>query len=621
MIITRIKAYNLLKYSYLDLTAPETGLIAISGQNESGKSSIGEAICFALFGRTFSITTQNIQKVLHWGENHCEVELTFKLEEDTYQVSRFLDREGNQSAKLIKAGDEEPIVRGLVDVNAMLIKILGYDYEQFAESFYLAQREITTPHPHSQAVKIMAGIEPLEQVVDDVHKAQAGHQAQLAQCQGELAAVQKDIEDLGVKPGHFASLEQEQSENHHQQQQLTDLIGQIQKGAYTYAQNKRQIGKLRTSRLIARFMGFMSALIAMVSGAFGLLLTQGKQFPFTESLEAYLSGQIPIWREVPDDAFFYAAGAGLVLLMLFFWRIRWASHRIRHLNQESANLMDHLVNARHMDVEIAEYDAGDKLDNAASSEDSMRNETPPRPDEQDFHALKHPIAIGEATEQQVMAYTEPEVVWLSYILALLKAEAEYLQHDLDDERCLLDQQAEFQSVLDQHQTEFDALQAKIALLDTSLALLHGAIQHLSNAFNRDIKNLVARTLPLFTDGRYEHLQIDHDLSVRVFSSDKRDFMDLEEVSSGTQRQIMLALRLALSQKLLGRTIKGRQFTFLDEPFAFFDEERTRKALIALANLGEEVSQVWIVAQQFPEQTEVAFAVNIACQRGEERLIA
>ena len=73
---------------------------------------------------------------------------------------------------------------------------------------------------------------------------------------------------------------------------------------------------------------------------------------------------------------------------------------------------------------------------------------------------------------------------------------------------------------------------------------------MSNQFNRDIRDLVGRTLPLFTDGRYEHLQIGEDLGVRVFSSEKRDFMDLDEVSSGTQRQIMLALRLALSQKLL-----------------------------------------------------------------------
>jgi exonuclease SbcC len=107
--------------------------------------------------------------------------------------------------------------------------------------------------------------------------------------------------------------------------------------------------------------------------------------------------------------------------------------------------------------------------------------------------------------------------------------------------------------------------------------------------------------------------------VRVFSNDKRDFMDLEEVSSGTQRQIMLALRLALSKKLLSRTVKGKQFAFLDEPFAFFDQERTCKALQALADLGDDISQVWIVAQDFPENCEVEFDTVVYCDRASNTL--
>ncbi|WP_043108042.1 AAA family ATPase [endosymbiont of unidentified scaly snail isolate Monju] len=68
MIITRIKGSNILKYRRLELALPESGLIAISGQNESGKSSIGEAVCFALFGRTFSIGPDELDKVVRWGE-------------------------------------------------------------------------------------------------------------------------------------------------------------------------------------------------------------------------------------------------------------------------------------------------------------------------------------------------------------------------------------------------------------------------------------------------------------------------------------------------------------------------------------------------------------------------
>ncbi|HDY83028.1 MAG TPA: hypothetical protein ENH48_08765, partial [Halieaceae bacterium] len=56
MIINAVQAKNVLKYATLDLKdLPEKGIIAISGENESGKSTIGETVCFALFGRTFSL--------------------------------------------------------------------------------------------------------------------------------------------------------------------------------------------------------------------------------------------------------------------------------------------------------------------------------------------------------------------------------------------------------------------------------------------------------------------------------------------------------------------------------------------------------------------------------------
>ena len=89
-------------------------------------------------------------------------------------------------------------------------------------------------------------------------------------------------------------------------------------------------------------------------------------------------------------------------------------------------------------------------------------------------------------------------------------------------------------------------------------------------------------------------------------------MDLDEISSGTQRQIMLAVRLALSQELINRTVEGEQFVFLDEPFAFFDEQRTRSALAVLPTLSDEITQTWIVSQSFP--TDMGFNVRLECLR-------
>jgi len=171
MIITHISAENVLKYKQLELAdLPHKGVITISGQNESGKSSIGETVCFALFGRTFSIgEDDDITRIIRWGETRCNVRLGFMVGDAEYEIARFLDNEGNHGARLYYAGEEDrPVAKGVNSVSEALDEMLGYQFEEFVESFYLAQREITTPHPHSHAIKTMAGIAMLERVADEL---------------------------------------------------------------------------------------------------------------------------------------------------------------------------------------------------------------------------------------------------------------------------------------------------------------------------------------------------------------------------------------------------------------------------------------------------------------------
>ena len=136
MIITHISADNLLKYTHLELTdIPRQGVIAISGQNESGKSTIGETVCFALFGRTLSIDEDEITRVIRWGESRCSVHLGFTIGDKDYEIARFLDNEGNHGARLYPAGEEDrPFAKGVNAVSEALDDLLGYQFEEFVES-------------------------------------------------------------------------------------------------------------------------------------------------------------------------------------------------------------------------------------------------------------------------------------------------------------------------------------------------------------------------------------------------------------------------------------------------------------------------------------------------------
>ncbi|MEW8494875.1 MAG: AAA family ATPase, partial [Candidatus Thiodiazotropha taylori] len=204
MIIHSVNASNVLKYSSLKLPdIPEQGLIAISGANESGKSSIGETVCFALFGRTFSLGPEELTKVIRWGETHCEAQLEFTCGDGVrYRLERFLDDSGNHSARLAPAGvnDEDQVVRGIEQVADRIYQLIGFEYEEFVESFYLAQREITTPHPHSYAVKTMAGLVTLEYCDAACQEDRDDAEDELSQRQQELDGLQQQMVELDIDP-------------------------------------------------------------------------------------------------------------------------------------------------------------------------------------------------------------------------------------------------------------------------------------------------------------------------------------------------------------------------------------------------------------------------------------
>jgi len=154
MILTQIKAQNILKYSTLELTnLPATGLIGVNGRNESGKTSIGEIICFGLFGRTFSLHGDNLAKLIKWGQTQCSADLQFIGKDNKhYRVVRHLDSNLVHGAQLFEKDNKEPIVTGSKQVSEQISRLIGFEYSEYIESFYLAQRELRTPSHNSKTI-------------------------------------------------------------------------------------------------------------------------------------------------------------------------------------------------------------------------------------------------------------------------------------------------------------------------------------------------------------------------------------------------------------------------------------------------------------------------------------
>ncbi len=161
------------------------------------------------------------------------------------------------------------------------------------------------------------------------------------------------------------------------------------------------------------------------------------------------------------------------------------------------------------------------------------------------------------------------------------------------------------------------LRRGIEVRERAATLIDGACQRVYARFHPELRRFVGRILPKLTEDRYEHLEINDDLRVRVFSTEKNDFVGLSEISNGTHRQLMLCVRLALSQALIASSSKAAQFLFFDEPFAFFDEQRMKNAIEVLRRISPQITQVWLAAQQFEDPSR--FDMVLACEVGSDVL--
>ena len=629
MIITHLSAENLLKYKKLELkNLPREGVITISGQNESGKSTIGETVCFALFGRTFSLADEEIKRVIRWDEPRCSVRLGFSVSGLDYEIARFLDKEGNQAARLYLNGEEEnPMAKGVTAVNEAMYDLLGYQFEEFVESFYLAQREITTPHPHSHAIKTMAGIAALEAVAEDLSFELKYEKSRLPELSEQLDTVAVDVKSLDIDPGKLGELESQLENSQKAGNTLNSRIEGLSKAENNYAVARGQIRSSQAMKSFSGLLGFVSLLATAAMGISWYLFNKMPGSAYTDQLSLMLEQYIPEWNDysqtlIPQIA--PACGALAILFLLLWLMSHTMKKKISALLENGTVMAEQLISAQEALSYLEEYSADTQnkeiIDNEAvqttSETDDADLETVPSENTNDDLALSSAdvtsIRRCQLAPDRIHVLVKERQDWLQEKLTAQQESQGSIEYSISQEKNRLEKSSSLAKVQENLQEKLAEHNHRISVREMADELIAAAGRHFSQTFNKDLRELASRTLPLFTEGRYEHLHINNDLNVRAFSSLKRDYMDLDEISSGTQRQIMLAVRLALSQELVNTTDGGKQFIFLDEPFAFFDETRTRNAMAILPELSEEIRQVWVIAQSFPEDTK--HDLDIICSR-------
>ncbi len=129
------------------------GLLLITGDTGAGKTTIFDAICFALYGQTSgeTRTANSLRSDFASLEDETYVELEFYYKNVLYSVKRspeYIRKKKNRNGEVKQAATSEFEINGRIitkvtDVTKEITNLLGLDYKQFRQIAMLSQGEFT----------------------------------------------------------------------------------------------------------------------------------------------------------------------------------------------------------------------------------------------------------------------------------------------------------------------------------------------------------------------------------------------------------------------------------------------------------------------------------------------
>jgi exonuclease SbcC len=124
----------------LELDFTGLDLFAITGPTGAGKSSLIDAICFALYGQVPRVGDDYKQLISH-GAERLSVMLEFAVGKQRYRITRAArpDKPSQQRLERITADAPEPLADRVKEIRAEVDRILGLDYDGFTRSVVLPQ--------------------------------------------------------------------------------------------------------------------------------------------------------------------------------------------------------------------------------------------------------------------------------------------------------------------------------------------------------------------------------------------------------------------------------------------------------------------------------------------------
>lgn len=173
----------------------QDGLTGIVGSNGAGKSTIVEAIAWALYGNRASSIKRDFIRNAHAGESDpVEVRLTLSLGKQELIIFRAMKGKGLMPEAVLIL-DGQRIAAGTKEVDLRLEEILKISYQDFMKTFYARQKDLDNLLKEGGVGKReyllkLLGLEDIkEQAIEEIKSDRASLEEQKSRLEGALAEV------------------------------------------------------------------------------------------------------------------------------------------------------------------------------------------------------------------------------------------------------------------------------------------------------------------------------------------------------------------------------------------------------------------------------------------------
>ncbi|WP_292803804.1 SMC family ATPase [Methanobrevibacter sp.] len=230
MIFTRLKLNNFKSHEHTVISF-DKGISVIVGENGAGKSTILEAISFALFKQH---TGKKIDDLVRNNANSMSVELEFTSNNRDYKIIRV--KKSSLKSSLFKRTSSEGgyvhVCTGDREVANEIRQILDIDSDLFLNAIYIRQGEIAelvdkTPSEKKQLIGKLLGIDSLEKAWKSLLPFITDYESQRSELRGKLFNSAELMESYKHKKAELEELKQRGHELEEQITEVDSLIKEI----------------------------------------------------------------------------------------------------------------------------------------------------------------------------------------------------------------------------------------------------------------------------------------------------------------------------------------------------------------------------------------------------------